>query len=378
MADHAKLSPSAAHRWLTCPASAEAAERSVRPDTEASSLGTAAHWVRSEWMSKGAPPPVGTKAPNGLEVTQKMIDLVSVGIGWSEGYVATAEGRCVVLVEEQVQIARFFGLEKEVCFGTADQLILAPKELVVFDLKAGYVDVAVEDNEQLTLYAIGACEELGWIFDTIRYVIDQPQNGGIKEWVISKENLLKKAEEMRPKVLEAASPNARFNPTEEACRYCPIAGVCTALQSHAIELAKQEFSVEQVANISVEDLALILRKADLVETAIKAAREHALKLIQLGQEVPGYKAVEGRKNRAWREGVERTVMENAEVLGFDLDTLAPRKLCSPAQAEKAGLKNLVEQFAEKPKGNPVLAPDTDKRPALPAHFQVLDAGDLLE
>ena len=45
---------------------------------------------------------------------------------------------------------------------------------------------------------------------------------------------------------------------------------------------------------------------------------------------------------------------------------------------KAGLKALVEQFAEKPKGNPVLAADTDKRPALPAHFEVFDVGDILD
>jgi hypothetical protein len=377
MGDHAKLSPSAAKRWLTCPASAEAAERSVRPDTADSSAGTAAHWVRSEWMSKGEPPAVGTKTPNGLVVTQEMIDLVSTGIGWTRGYIATAGGRCTVLVEEKVVIGPLFGVSKDDFFGTADQLILAPKELVVYDLKAGYVDVPVEDNEQLCCYAIGACEELGWIFESIRFVIDQPQSGGIKEWAVSKDWLLKKAEEMRPKVLAALAPDAKFVASDDGCRYCPIAGVCTELQKHAIQMAQQEFSVEQVNNISVEQLSLILQKADLVEVAIKAAREHALKLLQLGQEVPGYKAVMGRKNRAWKDGVERTVMDNAHMLGFDLDIVAPRKMCSPAQAEKV-MKQLVEAFAEKPQGNPVLAPITDKRAALSPHFEAFDAGNLLE
>jgi hypothetical protein len=252
---------------------------------------------------------------------------------------------------------------------------------MIYDFKGGYGDVVVEGNHQLLLYAIGVCDTVGWLHERIRFVIDQPKNGGIKEWTCTADELLKTAEELKPKVIEAASPNARFVPTEDGCRYCPIAGVCTALQQNAVELAKREFGDDPasiVANITLEDLALLLTKADLVETAIKAAREHALKLIQLGQEVPGYKAVESRKNRAWKEGVDKTVMDNAHALGFDLDALAPRKLCSPAQAEKLGLKQLAEAFAEKPRGVPVLAPVSDKRPALSPHFEVVDAGNLLD
>lgn len=376
MGEHAKLSPSSGKRWLTCPASVEAEARVAKSDNEHSLAGTAAHWVREQWMTKGEPPPAGVKAPNGIDITQEMLELVGVGVGWTRSYIEQAGGRCTLLVEEKVQIAEVFGLPAESCWGTTDQIIVAPKELVVYDLKFGYVDVVVDDNTQLTLYAIGACEALGWMHDTIRFVIDQPKNGGIKEWTTTKADLLKKVEEWKPKMLLAMSPDAPYVPSEEGCRNCAAAGVCVALQKYAIEAAKAEFS--DVSHITVEQLSLILQKADLVETAIKAARQHALKLIQLGQEVPGYKVVEGRKNRAWREGVERTVMENAEVLGFDLDILAPRKLCSPAQAEKAGLKQMVEQFAEKPKGNPVLAPSTDKRPALPAHFEALDVGDVLD
>jgi hypothetical protein len=381
MADHAKLSPSSAKRWLTCPASAEAAARSVSPDTEHSKNGTAAHWVRSEWMQNGEPPPVGAKAPNGVSVTADMIELVRPGIIWTRDYIAKAGGPCAVLVEERISIAPYFGLPSEVLFGTGDQCILAPNELVIYDLKAGYVDVTVDENEQLSLYALGMMETLGWLHDKLLFVIDQPKQGGIKEWPTTAAALRKWADEKKPLVIEAASPNARFVPSDDGCRFCPVAGVCSELQKHSLELARMEFSDDPLAivkNITVDELAVLLTKGDMVEVALKAAREHALKLIQSGVEVPGYKAVEGKKNRAWKEGVDVTVMDNAHALGFDLDKVAPRKLCSPAQAEKLGLKQLVDGFAEKPRGNPVLAPINDKRPALPPHFEVVDAGNLLD
>lgn len=381
MGEHAKLSPSSAKRWLTCPASAEAAAKSVTPDTEHSLYGTAAHWVRSEWMLNGEPPPVGAKAPNAVVTTQEMHEIVKPGIDWTRKYISDAKGPCTVLVEEKIQIAGFFDLPREVLFGTGDQVILAPHELVIYDFKAGFVDVVVDENEQLSLYALGMMETLGWLHDRIRFVIDQPRQGGIKEWETSAPALRKWADERKPVVLEAASGSARYVPSEDGCRYCPVAGVCSALQQHSLELAKWEFIDDPTAivkNITVEDLSLLLSKGEMVETALKAAREHALKLIQSGVEVPGYKAVEGRKNRTWKEGVDTTILATAQTLGLDLDKVAPRKLFSPAQAEKLGMQNLVDAFAEKPRGAPVLAPVTDRRPALAPHFEVVDAGNLLD
>ena len=66
------------------------------------------------------------------------------------------------------------------------------------------------------------------------------------------------------------------------------------------------------------------------------------------------------------------------MLGFNLDDVAPRTMCSPAQAEKKGLSKLVEAFAEKPRGEPVLARESDKRPALPPAFTAVDTGNMLE
>jgi len=382
MADHAKLSPSAAHRWLVCPASVKEAANTVSADSNASREGTAAHEVMKHHFDHGAPPPLGTPLSNGLLVTQKMIDLASEAVVWVMKYLHGTRVH-TLMTEEKVAIGSYFALDDGVLWGTADVLALADKELLVADLKAGYTEVQAEDNVQLLLYAIGASEELGWMFDTVRMVILQPQNGGVKEWVLSKADLLSRAEAMKPKVALALSDDAPYVPTEEGCRYCPAAGVCKALQAKSLELARREFTdVDALVNhLTPEELSEILSKADLIETAVKAAREHALKLLQTGQPVPGWKMVAGRKNRIWKEDSEGFVVATLEVLGYEPDQIAPRKLLSPAQVEKL-LKdrNCVASFIETPVGNPVLAPESDKRPALAGQVfeSIPDTGRLLE
>lgn len=375
---HAKLSPSSAHRWLTCPASVKEAAQTVSSDTKESKAGTATHEVMSLWLTNGNPPEVGTSTSNGLKVTQEMIDIAGAAVGWVRQYV---EGKQHTLFsEERIQIgAGFFGLDPEACWGTADILILAGDELVIGDLKAGYVAVQAEENPQLMLYAIGACEELGWMFDRIRLVIIQPANGGVKEWVLTKDELLARAEVMKPKVAEALSEAPAYHPSEEGCRYCPAAGVCKELQKEALALARQEFDTVDalVAHITPQELAEILTKADLIEAALKAAREHALRLLQVGAEVPGWKVVEARTNRKWKEGVEEKVMAGLRAKGLNEEEFAPRKLVSFTVVEKLAGKEWVEQYVEKPKGAATLAPVTDKRPALPV-MTAIDTGNLLD
>jgi hypothetical protein len=373
MGDHAKLSPSAAKRWLTCPASVEASARSVSPDTEDSKRGTAGHWVHEVWLTTGAPPPVGAVAPNGIVVDDEMVEYVGQSIGWIKRYLDEHKG-CVVMCEEKIQIGDYFGLEKSWCYGTADTVILAAKELVVHDLKMGYVDVQAEKNPQLMLYALGLCGELGWLWPEIRLVILQPKNGGPKEWTLSMQELAAWAEEQRPKVVAATLPDAPFVPSEEGCRYCPNAGVCKALQQNAIEIARREFDTPAglIENISPDDLGLLLQKADLIDAALKAAREHGRKLLQCGVDVPGFKLVEARTKRRWRSGVEAEVEKLIGEAAWD------KSLISFTQAEKIAGKEKIAPFIETPRGDVVLAPMSDKRPAIGPQFEAVEMGGLLE
>jgi LmbE family N-acetylglucosaminyl deacetylase len=373
---HAKLSPSASGRWLICPASVKEAASLPNTDSDASRKGTTAHEVLNIWLTTGEPPAVGTPMSNGLLVDDEMIRKARAAVEYIKGYVMGRQH--TLMCEEEVEIGSAFGLEPGTCFGTADILAMTGPELLVADFKAGYNEVQAEENTQLLLYAIGACEEMGWMYEQIRLVILQPSSGAPKEWVITKADLLQRLDDLKPKVLLALTEDAPYHADDKACQYCPAAGICKELQQHSLALARAEFTnvEEHISRISVEDLAEILKKADLIEQAVAAARQHATKLIGLGQTVPGWKLVEGRKNRVWKD--EDRAIAALRMLGFNEEEFAPRKMVTPAKAE--GLlknKEVMKDLIETPKGSPVLAPESDKRAALVGMTPV-DFGNLLD
>lgn len=366
--EHAKLSPSAAHRWKACPASVRESESAVESDTEHSLRGTAVHWAYAEWLAAGDAPEVGRAAPNGVVLTQEMLEVAGECVGWVRAYLAQNPGSRV-LVESRVQIGEHFGLDPALFWGTCDTAVLAPSELVVLDLKAGWVDVQAEENEQLVSYATGLCHELGWLWDRLRLVIVQPAQGEPKEWVVTREELRERAEELREPIQNALSGSPRYGPTEGGCRYCPAAARCQALHDEALALARREFDAppEEVARrLTTEQVAELLQKRDLIRGVLAAVEEHALRLLQLGRDVPGFKVVEGKKNRVWVAGAEERL---AALLG---ERAYVRKLVSPAQAEKLARREVLEGLSEKPRGEPRLAPLSDKRPALPPAFDEVD------
>ena len=84
-----------------------------------------------------------------------------------------------------------------------------------------------------------------------------------------------------------------------------------------------------------------------------------------GDEIPGYKLVEGRSNRAFTSIDEAmTVLKNA---GYDEVMLYDRKPKTLSELEKMigkkNFANLLSSYVVKPKGKPTLVPATDKREA---------------
>jgi hypothetical protein len=372
MSDHARLPPSSSARWLACPASAAESLKVVTPDTEYSVAGTARHVLSAMWLTTGSSPEVGAPIPgmDGLTVTADMVNDVAPGVDW----VLREYRPRTLFVEERVSIGGLFGLDPEVCWGTVDVLGLQAGELLVMDHKFGRVTVPVADNPQLMLYAAGAMDEMGWLWPQTRLVINQPRGEGIVEHVVSADDLRAWVEKVTPAVRAAASDGAAYVPGEEQCRYCPAAGVCRALQEQTLALAKQEFS--QPAHLGLEQLAEILDKAPVIEAAIKGAREHALKLALAGQPVPGWKVVESKKHRVWVDEVAAQARFRA--LGFNEEDFAPRRMVSPAQAEKMAGQDAVASLITTPRGEPVLAPVTDKRPEYKAFSSLADVAGMLE
>lgn len=373
---HAKLSPSAAKRWLTCPGSVHLTPKVLDAGSKAADQGTAGHLLFEKCLRLGKSPKfyLGEKL-KGVEVTEEMVGWVDDAIRWVKQYLEENPGS-ILFNEQEVDIGPAFGLPvtedgKTNFWGTGDLFIISPRRLVVFDLKLGYVDVEALGNDQLRSYAVGfELKHQEFEFEEILLVIHQPRSGGAKEAVIAAKDLHAWRDDVRPKVLAATDPNAPLVPSEDACRWCHAAAMCPALKEHALEMAKSEF--KEPETLSMEELCLVLEKADMIRGALKSYEGHALRLLALGQGVPGWKRVKGRKNRVWKD--EKGAVAALRKLGYKEDDYNPRSLVTPAQGEKLigrGGKELLAKFIETPEGEPTLAPATDPRPALPGEFEAL-------
>jgi hypothetical protein len=307
-------------------------------------------------------------------------------------------------VEQRVSFGGAIGLATDADdgFGTADAIVARGSELIVVDLKCGRgVDVQAEDNPQLQLYAIGALELLDGVagdFDTVRCVIVQPRAGGVKEWVISKADLYQWAgsfgvdtvtqvQRARDAAHSGFGPGLydHLSPGEKQCRFCPAKATCPALRNEValqvqgaitVPMSADEFAaldpVKPAADTSAEYLAGALTKVDLIEDWCKAVRAEAERRLLAGDEVPGFKVVQGKRgNRGWTDAaeVEKTFKETFRL---KIEEMYDLKLISPTTAEKLHKAKVIgpRQWAKvtglitQSEGKPHVAPASDPRPAL--------------
>src|SRR5574340_314178 len=267
---HARLSPSKAERWMTCPGSVAFAAGYPDRVTRAAAEGTACHAVLSRWLNGGKPATEGEVVRvdgfGSVELTEEMVDWIGECETWVRDYLA-AHHTAMLLSEESICPGHAFNCPGDL-WGTADVLIATPEELVVFDAKFGYRPVGIEDNPQLLLYAIGAQSEFGWVFPSLRLVICQPRNGGVKSLVVSADYLKEKIREFAPKVRAALDPSSPLVASAVACEWCPAAGAYPEAQSKALAVARNEFSIVPT---TTEELLVILNHADQIRAALDSA-----------------------------------------------------------------------------------------------------------
>jgi hypothetical protein len=340
----------------------------VRADTEYSLKGTAAHEMFSMWLSLGTPPELGFKSSTGIPFDEEMLELLRPAVIWVEDYKREHAAR--IFSEEKVEIGEYLGIQPGVCWGTADIVGLSEEELLIADLKTGYV-VVDPDCDQLWLYALGVWHQTGCLYDRLKLVIMQPTDveEPVKEVTFTRAQILEKTLLYGGVLKAAVAPDAPLVPSEDACRFCPAAGACPALQEETMKLARFEAIGNPLA-LSLDQMGVILSKADMIEEALKAIRGHVVKLLSTGVDVPGWKLVASKKHRAWKDA--DTILDDlllvAPLSGKVLDKLAPRKVASPAQAEKILPKEIVARYCHTPAGDPTLAREDDPRPAFTLEF----------
>lgn len=434
---HAIISPSGFKALMLCPG--KPAMEMGLPDqaSQYADEGTAAHFLASECLDAGTNATervwraiqVGYRAEDDFDgacwsdesvaavlmavrytfkVNDEMAENVQVYLDRVRSKVAAyqEQGATVeLLVEQALPIGHITG--EDDAEGTGDCVIIASFPdgrtiLEVGDLKYGRgVEVSAEDNPQLKLYALGALEKFGLVYDFTEVVcwISQPR----VTWLPCDVHYM--VEELAQWQLEVAEPAGRaalaiyngiecgdgayiaelpgyLSPAEEACRFCKAKATCPAPTGKVQEALGAEFSdlttadkLEQetivktlVADVPVDLLGAKMDAVGLIEDWCKAIRGRVEQQLLAGAPVAGYKLVKGKQgNRAWADEDQAEALLKS--MRLKKDEMYDLKLISPTKAEKV-LKDSPKRWTKvvglvtRNDGKPSVAPLSDKRPAL--------------
>lgn len=345
---HSRFGASKAERWMNCTASVLAEDG--REDTPSiyAQIGTACHSVSALCLESGQDAEEFVdRTVDGIEIDGDMADDVQLYLNTIRADKAARGGK--LFVERRFHL---YWLHPEF-FGTSDcGRAGTDKILSVYDAKFGRKPVPAK-APQLAYYALGMIEGLpkGLKIDKIELVIIQPnapQAGdsppGVRRVLLDHSDLLNLAQELVDAAEEALGPEPVFKPGSW-CDFCRAAAVCPSLRHAAMEVAQLEFDDEtgvvkdwgartmNALDMTNAQIAHALDAADLLEAFISAVRVHAGILSNRGEEFPGYKRVDRRTKRKWRDE-ETAAGELSLVFGLDDSSIYKQKLVSPAQAEK--------------------------------------------
>lgn len=372
--DHALLSASSSHRWLICTPSARLELEFPDTPSDYAREGTLAHELAEVKLRLALGEISRQKAatelkrlrqhelysPDMEEHVQTYIDIVLERINAA----AAVNPDVKVILEQRLDYSPWVPDG----FGTGDAVIIADGILEVVDLKFGKgVPVEAEGNTQMRLYALGAIHLFGDLYEveTVRMTIVQPRLDAVTTDEIPAEELLRWADEyVRPRAELAARGEGELVAGEH-CRFCRARYTCRALAEWNLELAKYDFKAPEL--LTDEEVAEVLERAEALARWVADVQDYALdQAVNHGKKWPGWKLVEGRSNRRYKD--EAAVAQILLSEGYGEDEIYQKSLKGISAMEKMlGKKRFAEllgDYVEKPPGKPTLVRQDDKRPEL--------------
>ena len=366
---HAILSASGASRWLACTPSARLEEQFSDSTSEYAKEGTLAHEVCELKVRKNLIEQMSTRTYNTKlkklkenELWQDEMDkFTDAYLEYIQELVHSYSCSPAVMVEKKVDFSQYVPEG----FGTADCIVIAEGTMHIIDFKYGKgVAVSAENNPQMKLYALGAYLEYSMLYpiEKIRMAIVQPRlENEASESEIFVAELMDWAENVVKPLAEKAYKGEGTYIAGSHCRFCRAKATCRERARMNLEASK--FEMRAGALLSDTEVGEALKMAQDLAKWAEDLKEYALTESLKGKIIPGWKAVEGRSVRAFKDTdlAIKTIVDS----GIDEVLLYERKQLTLAQIEKLlgakQFKELVGELVEKAPGKPTLVLETDKR-----------------
>jgi hypothetical protein len=372
---HATLSPSSAERWIECPATVRLTASLDRGDdgsSEYAEEGTRAHTLaemeaalffglitqkdhrvrRTAWLK--------TAEQHGDDV-EEMERHVRVYVSLLSDIMAGMEAGTTIYLERRLQT----GVPG--CWGTGDAVLVSPDVIRIVDFKYGQgVSVYAEDNPQLRLYGLGALEMFDGVLgdaETVGMTICQPRTGSITHEFMDANDLRDWREKVvLPAARETQHPDARFGPSETACRWCPAAGVCKPRMQH---IAERDFGNPNL--LDPAGLADAFRSLSEIRDWCAAVEKEALfQAYSESVPLPGLKIILAGGKRSIPD--PHSAIEVLVAAGFKREQVSRESMKTLGDLERlVGKNRLPEVLGDllvKGRGNPALVNENDPRPAI--------------
>ena len=394
---HAVLSASSSKQWLHCPPSARLQENFPNESSVYAEEGTWAHELCEYKVKKYLHE--RKKRPQSEFFTEEIEQATDV---YAEFVISIIEemrrNGCEPLcfVEDRLD---FSNIVPE-GFGTGDMIILGKDGqgrglLHICDYKNGKgVFVDAHENSQMMLYATGALNAYGYIYEieTVRMSIIQPRLENISTYEMPAVDLRDWGESIKPIAQMAFEGKGEQHPGDW-CRFCRAKPVCKACMEEALALAREEFLDLDVGAltedaeetdatapynadtstpvfkapglVSFAELVKVLPTLNRISSWIESVFAFVSgEAINHGVPVEGYKVVEGRSKRIFTD--TKAVIKAAESEGYT--DIYKQELLTLTEFEKMmGKKKFAEilgQYVTKPPGKLALVPESDPRPAV--------------
>lgn len=373
MSVHAELSPSGSSRWMRCSGSVELTKVMTTifgPEKSGpwAAAGTAAHELAERCLIEEVAP----------EHFLGQVIYVDPEIEDEEEAKHVVDDRMIEKIEPYVEFVRSLEgdkfYEQKVTlepalpiYGTVDSIAARPKRLTITDLKTGRGQVDARGNTQLLIYALGTFKMLDFMYDfeEIELVISQPPIHHHDSIVITRGDLLDFAEQVRDAYIAVRDFPLVRTPSPEACQWCPARVLCPEMREEV-----NSFQIDALKERTTDQLSEALKtQVPMMKAYISGVENMSKDLALRGTKVAGFKSVEGRKSRFWKDPDATEKYLSKGVKAF-------RKVCfntklkSPAQMEKAlktaefNRKVDISRFIDTKPGAPTLVPETDKRPEI--------------